>query len=262
MAEQPTASAEQKTGRHRANRRRPLKALWGSIRGPLRRSRLVKSLLSSVIAAAIRFIDLTNRRVAGSSDPDEAAERLAPAISALWHGQHILAPMVKPRRKPMVALFSRSADAELNALVAEKLGFEVVRGSGGRPGTSGTQKGGAKALISMKRFLDQGTSVSMIADIPHGTPREAGAGIVILAKISGRPIVPIAVATSRRKVLRSTWDQTTINLPFGRSALIIGEPIYVPADADSETVEQLRQEVTNSLNQVTEKAYRLVDAVA
>jgi hypothetical protein len=55
----------------------------------------------------------------------------------------------------------------------------------------------------------------MIADISKGESRQAGEGIVRLAKISGRPIVPVALATSRRNVLERTWDKTTINLPFG-----------------------------------------------
>ena len=33
----------------------------------------------------------------------------------------------------------------------------------------------------------------MIADIPHGTPREAGQGIILLARLSGRPILPVAI---------------------------------------------------------------------
>jgi lysophospholipid acyltransferase (LPLAT)-like uncharacterized protein len=99
----------------------------------------------------------------------------------------------------------------------------------------------------------------MIADVPHGTPREAGLGIVTLAKVSGRPIVPIAIATSRRKVIEKSWDKTTINLPFGRSSLVLGDPIAVPADADGETLEELRRQVTDALNRATEKAYRLVD---
>src|SRR5690606_17108418 len=143
----------------------------------------------------------------------------------------------------MAALFSRSADAELNARVAERLGFDVVRGSGGREGRHRADKGGAGALIALKKTLDAGTNVAMIADIPHGTPREAGLGIVTLAKVSGRPVVPIAVATSRRKVLEKTWDKTTINLPFGRRALAFGEPIYVPGNADPAAMEEKRRQV-------------------
>src|SRR5690606_27359571 len=161
---------------------------------------------------------------------------------------------------PLVAMFSRSADAELNALVAEKLGFSIVRGSGGRAGSVNAKKGGARALIALKRAIDSGRNVAMIADIPHGTPRQAGLGIVTLARISGRPIVPVAIATSRRKVLERSWDKTTINLPFGRSALVLGEPIYVPANAGPEMMEEKRRDVTNALNRATAEAYRLVDA--
>lgn len=158
-----------------------------------------------------------------------------------------------------MALFSRSADAELNALVAERLGFGVVRGSGGRDGSDSREKGGARALIALKRTLDTGMNVAMIADIAHGAPRQAGLGIVTLAKVSGRPIVPIAVATSRRKVIEKSWDKTTINLPFGRYALAIGEPIHVPADAGGDVMAQKQREVTDALNAATARAYRLVD---
>ncbi|TIW76367.1 MAG: DUF374 domain-containing protein, partial [Mesorhizobium sp.] len=88
-------------------------------------------------------------------------------------------------------------------------------------------KGGAKALIALKKSLTAGKNVAMIADIPHGTPRDAGLGIVLLARLSGRPLLPVAIATSRRKVLEKSWDKTTINLPFGRSAVSIGAPIFV-----------------------------------
>lgn len=241
-------------------RRQPglAKRFWRKVREPLRNSPMVKNAIASVVAGIVRFIDRSNRLVEGSSDVDEAVSRLTPAIGALWHGQHLLGPAVHPRQHRMVAMFSRSADAELNALVAEKLGFETVRGSGGRPGAQ-NNKGGARALIALKKVLDSGANVAMIADIPHGTPREAGLGVVTLAKVSGRPVVPIAVATSRRKVIEKSWDKTTINLPFGRKAVVIGDPIHVPADASPQVLEELRVAVTEGLNAATRRAYGLVD---
>ncbi len=238
---------------------RPMKGLWRRIRKPLAKSRFVKQALATVMAGAIRFINRTNPRVAGSHDLQPAIAEYSPAIAALWHGQHLMGPAINPRKHRIVALFSRSADAELNALVAEKLGFGIVRGSGGRKGERDSRKGGASALIALKKTIDRGCNVAMIADIPHGTPRQAGLGIVTLARISGRPIVPVAIATSRRKVLEKTWDKTTINLPFGRSAVILGEPIHVDADADEALMEEKRQQVTASLNEATRQAYLLVD---
>jgi lysophospholipid acyltransferase (LPLAT)-like uncharacterized protein len=156
-------------------------------------------------------------------------------------------------------MVSRSADAELNAMVLEKFGIDTVRGSGGRGGRHDADKGGARALIALKKALRAGKNVCMIADIPHGTPRDAGMGIILLARLSGRPIYGVAVATSRRKVLERTWDKTTINLPFGRGALIVSQPVDVPADADDAEMERKRQELTAAINGATARAYALID---
>ncbi|MBS3647387.1 lysophospholipid acyltransferase family protein [Pseudaminobacter sp. 19-2017] len=236
----------------------PLKAFWRRIRQPLAESRFAKGAIATLLAHALRFIRLTNPAAEGSTDLNKAHEALTPAILALWHGQHLLAPTVYTHGEEIIAMVSRSADAELNALVLEKFGFKTVRGSGGR-GEKRASKGGAQALVAMKKALDAGTNVCMIADIPHGTPRQAGMGIVTLARLSGRPIVPLAIATSRRKVLERSWDKTTINLPFGRSAVIVGESVLVPADASEAELEAKRQEVTARLNEATEQAYRIAD---
>ncbi len=259
MDNKATAPSHAMSVERKKTGKRPLKELWRRIRKPLARSRVVKQLLATVMAWAVRFIDLTNPRVAGSHDLEAAISEYSPAIAALWHGQHLMGPAINPRKHRLVALFSRSADAELNALVAEKLGFGIVRGSGGRKGVHDHRKGGAQALIALKKTIERGCNVAMIADIPHGTPREAGLGIVTLARISGRPIVPVAIATSRRKVLERTWDKTTINLPFGKSAVVLGEPVLVPGDADQEELERKRAELTVSLNEATRQAYALVD---
>ncbi|MET0170086.1 MAG: lysophospholipid acyltransferase family protein [Aliihoeflea sp.] len=239
-----------------ASRRRPLKALWKKVRGPLAETRAVKSALAGTIAMLLRGVKATNRLVPGSEDPATVIGAQQPAIVALWHGQHLLAPAYLPDELDVVALFSKSRDAELNALVAEKLGFGIVRGSGGRDGHV-AEKGGARALIQMKRLLDQGRNVAMIADVPHGTPRQVGLGLITLARISGRPILPGAIATSRRKVLEKSWDKTAINLPFGKVAITFGDPISVP-DGTDEEMEAMRREVTAALNATTARAYMLV----
>ena len=69
--------------------------------------------------------------------------------------------------------------------------------------------------------------------------RVAGLGIIKLARESGRPIYPVAVATSRRLEFDS-WDQAAINLPFSRGAIVVGEPICVAADANPDALEAAR----------------------
>jgi lysophospholipid acyltransferase (LPLAT)-like uncharacterized protein len=238
-----------------------MKAFWKRIRKPLAESRLAKALLVNLLAQAMRFIRLTNPPAKGSVHfKGSRYEAMEPGIIALWHGQHILMPAFYPSPRPLVAMVSRSADAEINAMMIEKFGIEAVRGSGGRESARHLDKGGAKALIALKKALVGGKNVCMIADIPHGTPREAGMGVILLAKLSGRPIFPAALATSRRKVLEKSWDKTTINLPFGRSAIAVGEPVLVAAGADDAEMERKRQELTLQLNAATAEAYRMTDA--
>lgn len=245
------------TGGHRPSG--GIKGYWKRHRKAFVRSPVVTGGLVRLIAGAIRLVDRTNRPVAGSRDLAELARHSMPAILALWHGQHILAPTLNPTGHRLVAMFSQSADAEINALVAERLGVETVRGSGGRDAGQIASKGGARALIQLKRSLDAGKSVAMIADISKGTPRQAGLGVVTLAKISGRPVYPVAIATSRRKVLERSWDKTTINLPFGRKAIIVGDPVHVGAGCAAEELELKRRELTDGLNAATRRAYALVD---
>jgi lysophospholipid acyltransferase (LPLAT)-like uncharacterized protein len=259
MRQQQAAAPREPAGRKRRGDR-PVKAFWKRIRKPLAESPVAKGILASLLAQAMRFIRLTNPAVAGSVRfAGSRYEAMEPGIIALWHGQHILMPAFYPSPRPLVAMVSRSADAEINALLVEKFGIEAVRGSGGRDNTRHLDKGGAKALIALKKALVGGKNVCMIADIPHGTPRDAGMGVVLLARLSGRPIFPAALATSRRKVLERSWDKTTINLPFGRSAIAVGEPVFVPADADDAEMERKRQELTIELDAATAEAYRLVD---
>jgi hypothetical protein len=76
----------------------------------------------------------------------------------------------------------------------------------------------------------------------------------MLARESGRTIMPFAIATSRF-IRLDNWDRTTINLPFGQGALVGGEPISVPPDADAEMMETLRARLEAILNDVTRRAY-------
>lgn len=239
-----------------------MKRIWISIRQPIARSRLFKHTLAGAIVAYLRLVKATNRKLTSVDDNDAFVDQNGPLIVAMWHGQHLLAPVYWPRRQPAVAMLSRSADAELNAIAISMLGIEAVRGSGGREEAHDPGKGGARALISLKKALEQGKNALMIADIPHGQARQAGLGIITLARLSGRPIVAAAATTSRRRVLESTWDKTVINLPFGRVAVLPGALVHVPANADDAMMEAKRRELTDALNLVTDKAQAMVDALS
>ena len=77
--------------------------------------------------------------------------------------------------------------------------------------------------------------------------------------LSGRPIVPVAIASSRYRSL-ATPNRYTINLPFFRIGMAVGDPIFGPRDAKAEGLERWRQCVEGALNNVTRQAYAQVGA--
>lgn len=204
----------------------------------------------------LRFVFSTNK---WTVEPDDALDKVKPdlpVIVGVWHGQHVLLPAI-PIGLTASVMISRSLDGEITARIARRFGSRPIRASGGRDARHTIRKGALKGFLDMKAALERGENVLQTADIPKGTPRRAGQGIVALAAKSGRPIVPMAVASSRRWVLPRSWDRTTINLPYGKSAIVIGELIHVSSDAGDVGLEAARIRLQTELDRITERAYEL-----
>jgi lysophospholipid acyltransferase (LPLAT)-like uncharacterized protein len=209
-----------------------------------------------VLAAEyLRLVWKTSRFTMEPADPYQLYELEQPVIVAMWHGQHFMMPFFRRQYRSKV-LISRHSDGEINAIAAERLGVGAVRGSGDH-GSRFLVKGGVSAFRSMAELLADGWNVGLTADVPK-VSRVAGLGIVKLASESGRPIFPVALATSRRIVLNN-WDRSEVNLPFSRGAIVVGEPTRVPAAADAQTLEQARGALERALNAGTERAHAIVD---
>jgi lysophospholipid acyltransferase (LPLAT)-like uncharacterized protein len=216
----------------------------------------VQRAVGFLAAEFLRLVWLTNRFSFDPPDVYEIVEPQMPAILAFWHGQHFMTPFIKTKQTHRAkVLISRHRDGEFNALAAERLGIGTIRGSGDH-GSAFHRKGGVGAFKEMVRALEENYNVALTADVPKRS-RIAGLGIIMLARESGRPIMPFAMATSRFLRLKN-WDRTTINLPFGRGALVGGDIIMVPPDAGAETMEELRARLEATLNDATRRAYAQV----
>jgi lysophospholipid acyltransferase (LPLAT)-like uncharacterized protein len=226
--------------------------------GVLKRITRGKAARESAGYLAARYLGLVRRTNRFVLDPPDAYDRIGPmmpVIAAMWHGQHLMVHFAKRREDRAASLVSRSADGEINAVALRHLGVRAIRGSGAR-GRDPRLKGGATALREMLRALDGGEMVVLTADVPK-IARVCGEGIVTLARLSGRPIVPVAVAASRRVDFRS-WDRASLGLPFGRAAAVLGEPIFVTRDLDAAGLEAARRAVEAGLDRAHERAYALV----
>lgn len=220
------------------------------------RARWVQKTIGVAAAEYLRFVHLTSSIETEPADIYERAGGDIPIILAMWHGQHFMAPFIRKEGYRAKTLISRHRDGEINAIAAERLGIETIRGSGDH-GREFHRKGGVGAYRQMLDALAAGYNVALTADVPK-ISRVAGPGIIRLARDSGRPIYPVAVASSRRFEL-DNWDRSTVNLPFSRIAGVAGEPLWVGRTADSDALEAARVALEAALNAVTERAYAIVD---
>jgi len=184
----------------------------------------------------------------------ESRELLAsgrPVVGTCWHGQllpvlYFFSPLDKARNyyarlSPLILLASPSRDGELVAEVAQRWGVTVCRGS--------RQKGGARALQEMATYLRQGRRAALVADGSRGPARVAQKGLLFLAREAQVPILPVAMAASRKMVFH-TWDRFELPWPFSRIALLVGRPLWVAPDVRGAKLEPLRQQLQLCLNEL------------
>ena len=220
------------------------------------RSNWFQRAVGFLAAEYLRLVWRTNRFTYEPADVYAIVEPQMPAIFAFWHGQHFMTPFIKTKASYRAkVLISRHRDGEFNAIAAERLGIGTIRGSGDH-GSAFHRKGGVGAFREMVYALEANYNVALTADVPKRA-RVAGLGIIMLARESGRPIMPFAMVTSRFIRLKN-WDSTTINLPFGRGALVGIKEINVPPDANAAMMEQIRVELEATLNEATRRAYEII----
>ena len=197
------------------------------------RSRIAQEAIGFLLAKYLRFVQRTNRFTTVPGDIERAVAGETPIICAMWHGQHLMMSFAWPDAiDRMAALISRHEDAGAQAAALEHLGVTPVRGSGG-PADRARYKGGVPAMRELLRQLESGASVALTADVPKRA-RVAGLGIVTLAKLSGRPIVPTAVVTSRR-IQFDTWDTSQGSAWRSRAEHYLTDPSQEPDPAKWET---------------------------
>lgn len=212
----------------------------------VRDSRPAYALAPPVGVACMRFLRWSLRvRHVGREHPEACWARGERIIVAFWHGQLLMMPFASPGR-PAAILISQHRDGEYIARIAARLGFYVVRGSATR--------GGARALRELLTALRGDYNVAITPDGPKGPRRQVKSGVVELSRLSGMPILPVAFAAARARVLRRSWDQFFIPRPGSPAAYVWGEPLRVPPDTDRDELAKYQQLLAERLDALTAEA--------
>ena len=197
----------------------------------VRAAGLVFYLLIHALGSTARF------RVEGWEHWEEA-NRGGPPVMAFWHEQIFLTTYYFRRRR-IVVMTSQSFDGEYIARFIQRFGYGAARGS--------STRGGVGALVEMARLVRAGCPAGFTVDGPRGPRRVAKTGALLLAKKTGRPVLPFAVCAERCWRLGS-WDRLQIPRPFTRAVVRLAPPISVPADADEQALGVLRDELQRALD--------------
>jgi hypothetical protein len=215
--------------------------------GPRRwtlRQRIVLSLIVAVGTAIIRLIGSTLRVVISYEEGAQTTLDQRPLIVSFWHSCIIPATYIC-RGMGVRVMSSYSYDGEYMGRIIHKLGYVAVKGSSSR--------NPIKALLGLRRALNDGWTVAFTLDGPRGPRHKVKPGPVGLGRSSGLPLSMFHVGVDRAWVLNS-WDRMMIPKPFSRVLVRFGKLIPVPQDASDEDLARYNDELQAALDRVSEFA--------
>ncbi len=188
------------------------------------------------------------------------ADPTARLVCCIWHGRFVQVHKLwtfGPNAPKGKFLISRSREGGIVAHASRTVGADVIRGSAAK---RGQRKGGVEATLEMMRHIEDGGVIGLTPDGPRGPRMRAKIGPVQIAKMAQAPLLALAWSTKWRIVFKS-WDAFVLPLPFGRGALVWGDPIPPPApDASAAEMESVRARLESELNRITAEADRLAGA--
>ena len=166
-----------------------------------------------------------------------------PVIFVFWHGQ--LLPLVHYHRKEgIVVLVSEHDDGEYITRVIRRNGFGAVRGS--------STRGGTRGLRALVRAARAGHDLALTPDGPRGPAGELKPGALAVARVTGLPLIPMAVAASPAWRL-SSWDAFLVPRPFSRIRIEYLPPVWVPRRAGREELDRVGAALGAAMNAATQR---------
>lgn len=204
-------------------------------------SGVAQHVLATLAVAYLRLVHATNRwqRIGFDDAMRQAmADGRTAAVAGFWHGRMLMMPFARRAPYHYAIVISSHRDGRLIARTVARLGIETIVGSSNRNPTAVT-----KACV--ERLRAGNTVICITPDGPRGPRMRASPGAVEMARLAGVRVVPVGYSTTRRRVLRS-WDRFILPLPFGRGAMICGEPID-PAGLDRDAACRLLEQRLNAL---------------
>jgi hypothetical protein len=156
------------------------------------KSFLMVNVLPSLIYLFLNLLRITLRvKQVNSEKVADGWKKGDNFIFCFWHGRLLMMPFANLRGKGKV-LISRHRDGELIARVMAFFRLGSIRGS--------FRKGTVSSIREIMNNLREGYDVAITPDGPKGPRYKLKDGIVELARLTGKSIVPITYSASKKKL--------------------------------------------------------------
>jgi lysophospholipid acyltransferase (LPLAT)-like uncharacterized protein len=203
-------------------------------------------VIAALVYSVIRVIGPTLRfEVLGRANAERMWAVKQPGIWAFWH-RCIIPIAWYGRNRGIVVMNTTAFDGQWTRKVIEWLGFGTAQGSSSR--------GGLRGLAVMAQRIKEGLDCGFTIDGPRGPRYVAKVGPVLLARMTGAPILIFHIGVDRGKTFKKTWDHFCLPSLFARAILIGAPAIHVPQDADSEMIKTKHEEMQKALERARDIA--------
>ena len=180
----------------------------------------------------VKLISLTYRiKIVDPQNESDIMDKGKSLIYASWHQRFFPGIQFFATRKPISIIISKSRDGDFIARIVDILGWYPVRGSSSR--------GGSEALQKVNELALNGYKIGHIVDGPQGPPEVIKAGLIRIAQVTGKPIVP-TITSGQKKWVFNSWDRFMVPKPFSRVIIRFGKPICVSPDIGEDEFENNR----------------------
>lgn len=219
-----------------------------SLRRKIADSRRFNRMVEGFFATYVRFAHWTSRwQRLGFEEMDACVARGEPIIFVLWHQRLIMAPYIFDTRQGRICALTSSARAgRLAGQILVRLGFETIP-------MSSHQRHVALSREVLRRTKD-GCSIGLAADGPRGPARQSSQVPIMWARMTGCRVFTVTFA-EHRVIKLPTWDKQMLPLPFSRGVFLCEEwTETVPKKPSEEEVARLQSNISQALDEVTDKA--------
>ena len=164
------------------------------------------------------------------------------AIFVVWHSRATMMPFFYQLlfKRRMAALVSPHQDGQLIAYMLKHFRITPINGS--------SNENPRQAALELMRKLQEDYDICISPDGPRGPRMRMKKSPIYFASKTKKPIVCVCFSSSPAAVVKTSWDNMLLPLPFTKGIFEISDPLYIPENLDDSSIETYRQKLEDFAN--------------